>query len=149
VATYHYVTIGWGGWHAQSRRRWAWWRNAQSDVLRASGRATHLRLNGPHAVLLNRAFFQPVSMALQEHTRGLADFIVQTTAAAQECGYTLRNFHRENELRLTIDNEQMIPDCAFQLASDGRDAFNYLVEIDKSTEPVRLRRTATRFYSKA
>jgi len=39
----------------------------------------------------------------------------------------LRTFNRENELRLTIDDEQMMPDRAFQLASDGGDAFNYVV----------------------
>ena len=38
-------------------------------------------LNGPHAALPSRTFFQPVLMALQEHTRRLADSIVQTTAA--------------------------------------------------------------------
>lgn len=30
----------------------------------------------------------------------------------------------------------MMPDCAFQLANERGDAFNYLVEIDNSTEPV-------------
>jgi len=93
-------------------------------------------LNGPHAALPSRTFFQPVSMALQEHTRSLADFIVQTTASAHRTRLSMANFYRENELRLTIDDEQMMPDCAFQLASDGGDALNYLVEIDNSTEPV-------------
>jgi hypothetical protein len=37
----------------------------------------------------------------------------------------VRNFYRENELRLTIDDEQMMTDCGFPLVSDGGDAFNY------------------------
>jgi hypothetical protein len=93
-------------------------------------------LNGPHADLPSRAFFQPVSMALQEHTRSLADFIVQTTASAHQTDHSLRIFYRENELRLTMDDEHMMPDCAFQLGNDDGDVLNYLVEIDNSTEPV-------------
>lgn len=119
VATYQYATIGRGA--------------VNYYKLTPLG---YQMLNGANAVMPNRTFFQPVSMALQEHTRSLADFIVQTTASAHHTGFALRNFYRENELRLRIDNEQMMPDCAFQLAGVGGEVFNYLVEVDNSTEPI-------------
>lgn len=57
VATYHYATIGRGA--------------VNYYKLTPLGFQV---FNGPQAVLPNRAFFQPVSMALQERTRCLADF---------------------------------------------------------------------------
>lgn len=94
-------------------------------------------LHGMKAELPHRRTFGPVSMALQQHTRALADFIVRTHAAAH-CGHaTLVGFWRENELRLSRQGQMMQPDCAFRLqGSDGR-IYNYLVEIDCGSEPVR------------
>ena len=84
-----------------------------------------------------RSFFREVSLSLQEHTRALAEFIVKTHVAANRQGIELTGFYRENELRLKLGKNVLQPDCAFQLVMpDGR-SFNYLIEIDCATEPIR------------
>jgi len=72
-------------------------------------------LNGPKSALPSKRFFQPVSLALQQHTRSLADFIVHTAVSARIAGVSFTDFYRENDLHLHIGDEQLLPDCAFQL----------------------------------
>lgn len=93
-------------------------------------------LNGPAAPMPRRSFFQPVSMALQQHTQYLADFIVATTVAAPHSHLSIADFYAENTLRLSLDGEQAKPDCAFRLETQDLSSFNYLVELDNSNEPL-------------
>lgn len=93
-------------------------------------------LNGPAAPLPRRSFFNPVSMALQQHTQHLADFVVATTVAAHRSRVSLADFYAENTLRLSLDGENARPDCAFRLETQAQSSFNYLVELDNSNEPV-------------
>lgn len=98
--------------------------------------AGYRMLNGPSVPLPRRSFFHPVSMALQQHTQHLADFIVATTVAAHRSRVTLADFYAENTLRLSLDGENARPDCAFRLQTEAQSSFNYLVELDNSNEPV-------------
>jgi len=92
---------------------------------------------GPEAPIPTRSLFAPVSMAMQPHTMALMDFIVHTDLAACMAGFEFSGFHRENALKLTVDDESLYPDCAFRLVgADGR-CFNFVVEIDNGTERVR------------
>jgi hypothetical protein len=93
-------------------------------------------LNGPEAILPSRAFFQPVSLGLQQHTRALADFLVHTLVSAHAVGAELVSFHRENELKLTLGAQAIAPDSALRLRTSDGAVFNYFVEVDSSTEPV-------------
>lgn len=94
-------------------------------------------LYGEQAEPPTKRYFAPISLARQRHTRCLADFIVHTLVAAHAAGVTFTDFYRENTLRLTVGNDCLYPDCAFQLVlQDGR-TFNYLVEIDNHTEQIR------------
>ena len=98
--------------------------------------AGYRMLNGPAAPLPRRSFFNPVSMALQQHTQHLADFIVATTVAAHRAHVSLADFYAENTLQLSLDGETARPDCAFRLETQDQSSFNYLVEVDNSSEPV-------------
>lgn len=99
-------------------------------------------LYGEQAEPPTKRYFAPISLARQRHTRCLADFIVHTLVAAHTAGVTFTDFYRENTLRLTVGNDCLYPDCAFQLVlPDGR-TFNYLVEIDNHTEQIRSTKDA-------
>ncbi|MEM6692741.1 MAG: hypothetical protein AAF664_25155 [Planctomycetota bacterium] len=94
-------------------------------------------MQGSKCQLPPRSYFAAVSMSMQEHTRSLSDFIVKTHVAASEQGIRLNGFYRENGLQLTLGKRSLQPDCAFQLLDDSNQAYNYLVEIDCGSEPVR------------
>ncbi len=98
--------------------------------------AGYRMLNGPTAPMPRRSFFHPISMALQQHTQYLADFIVATTVAAHHSRVSVADFYAENTLQLSLDGEQARPDCAFRLETEAPSSFNYLVELDNSNEPV-------------
>ena len=97
-------------------------------------------LNGPKTPLPSRGFFRPVSLGLQEHTRALSDFIVHMLVSAHDAGIALLSFCRENDLRLTIGEERLLPDNAFQLGTEAGETFNFFVELDNGTEPVSSRK---------
>ena len=59
-------------------------------------------------------------MSLQQHTRSLADFIVQTHASAHHNGVHLSGFWRENALKLTLADQCQQPDCTFQIVYGRR-----------------------------
>jgi hypothetical protein len=94
-------------------------------------------LNGPDAVLPGRGFFQPVSLALQQHTQHLAEFIVQSQRAAHRAhGVELLQYYRDGQLVLEQDQQRLVPDGGMQLKCRQR-PYNFLVEIDCGSEPVR------------
>lgn len=106
-------------------------------------------LYGERAVPPTKRYFAPVSLPRQHHTRALADFIVHTIVAAHGAGVAFTDFYRENTLKLTVGQECLYPDCAFQLVlPDGR-AFNYLVELDNHSEQIRSTKDADSWQKKA
>lgn len=94
-------------------------------------------LSGNKCELPTRRYFGGVSISLQEHTRALADFIVHTHVAAHAAGRRVAGFYRENELRLALGQWRLQPDAAFQIVEPGGQSFNYVVELDCATEPIR------------
>jgi hypothetical protein len=106
-------------------------------------------LYGESAEPPTKRYFAPVALPRQHHTRCLADFIVHTIVAAHVAGVTFTDYYRENTLKLTVGQECLYPDCAFQLIlPDGR-AFNYLVELDNHTEQIRSTKDADSWQKKA
>src|SRR5204862_5518906 len=68
---------------------------------------------------------------------------------AHGAGVTFTDFYRENTLKLSVGQECLYPDSAFQLVlPDGR-TFNYLVEIDNHTEQIRSTKDADSWQKKA
>ena len=93
-------------------------------------------LHGPDAILPTSGVFQEIGVARQLHSMRLADFIVHTRLAAFHADIPLADFHRENQLRLTLGPESLYPDCSFTLTAPGRPPFLFYVELDNSTEPL-------------
>lgn len=81
--------------------------------------------------------FGPVGIARQYHTLRLADFIVHAAVCAHRAGLKFTGFYRENAFRLTVCDESLYPDCAFQLVTPSGFPFSFFVELDNSTEAVR------------
>ncbi len=105
-------------------------------------------LYGERAEAPTKRYFAPLSLARQHHTRALADFIVHTIVAAYAGGVEFTDFYRENTLKLTVGQDCLFPDAAFQLVlPDGR-TFNYMVEIDNHTEQIRSTKDADSWQKK-
>jgi hypothetical protein len=94
-------------------------------------------LYGPDAQPPTKRHFAEVGIAHQHHTHALADFIVHTAVCAHRANLRMANFSREHTLRLTVADESLFPDCAFELHTPDRLQFNFLVELDNGTERVR------------
>src|SRR5437588_11574848 len=59
-------------------------------------------LHGEDALQLTRRQFAEIGLAHQNHTRSLADFLVHTVVAAHHRTVRIRDFCRENTLRLEV-----------------------------------------------
>ncbi|MCA9076569.1 MAG: hypothetical protein KDA93_16210 [Planctomycetaceae bacterium] len=127
----------------------------QSDLVRSwsyatanDGRSPHYHklsrdgyrlLYGEDAHLPKRRYFEAISPGHHHHTQSLAEFLVHTIVTGHRQGIELRQYARENTLKLEADGYVLYPDAAFQLlSSDGR-SFNFVVEVDNGTERVRSR----------
>lgn len=99
-------------------------------------------LYGEAAQPPTKRYFSPISIARQHHTRCLADFIVHTLVAANRSGVIFTDYYRENTLRLTVGQDYLYPDCAFQLLLPTGQIRNYLVELDNHTERIRSTKDA-------
>lgn len=99
-------------------------------------------LYGESAQPPTKRYFSPISIARQHHTRCLADFVVHSLVAAFQAGIRFTDYYRENTLRLTVGQESLYPDCAFQLLLPTGQSFNYLVEVDNHTERIRSTKEA-------
>lgn len=87
--------------------------------------------------LPKRRYFEEISTGHHYHTQALSELVVHVLAKADQHGISLRQFARENSLRLEASGFTVFPDCAFRLLSpDGR-AFNFVVELDNGTERIR------------
>lgn len=98
----------------------------------------HRLLFGSHAEAPTRRAFSEIAVGRHNHTRRLADFIVHMHVAAHTSQLRLLNFQRENSLSLNVNGERLFPDGAFQLQADADSLpFNFMIELDNSTESVR------------
>ena len=93
-------------------------------------------LYGQDAQPATKRYFNEVSIANHHHTRCLADFIVHTLVAAHRAGVHMKNFRGDHALSLQVGSESLIPDCAFELHTADGQQFNFLVELDNSTERI-------------
>lgn len=94
-------------------------------------------LHGEGAEPPTRRAFEPIGLLKQEHTKALADFLVHTVVAAHRSRLRFMNFYRENTLRLQVGEESLFPDAAFQLVDQAGSGFNFIAELDRSTERIR------------
>ena len=94
-------------------------------------------LYGDDAIPPTKRHFSPVSVANHHHTFCLAEFIVHTIVAAHRHDIRMAEFYRENTLRLDVDGEILLPDCAFELHTPSGRQWNFVVEIDSGTERIR------------
>jgi hypothetical protein len=94
-------------------------------------------LYGASAKPPTKRYFNEVALAHQHHTHSLSEFVVHTLVAAHRQGVEMKHFSRENTLRLQVAQENLFPDCAFELHTRDGQQFNFLVELDNGTERVR------------
>jgi len=94
-------------------------------------------LYGHDAPLPHRSFFMPMRPSRAEHTLLLAEVVVHTMVAANDSMLSINDYRRENAVVLTLGKETLKPDGSMQLrTTDGRH-FNFFLELDNGTEPVR------------
>jgi hypothetical protein len=94
-------------------------------------------LYGLEAPLPGVKTFRSVGISRLAHTTALADFLVHTVVAAHRNGIEFTGFYRENSLRLSVGEDSLYPDCAFQLSQLGNPPFSFFVELDNATERMR------------
>lgn len=94
------------------------------------------QLAGAQTVLPDKSYFTRISPSLQDHTTNLADVIVHTLVCAQRHGISVADFRRENSVVLQLGEERQRPDASWQLIAPTGREFNFLYELDNSTEPV-------------
>ena len=123
-----------GGWVRSSplatisRRAVSWYR------LTSEG---HRLLHGHDALLPHKTFFMPMPPSRQEHSLWLAEVIVHAMIAAERSLLSINDYRRENSVVLSLGRETLKPDGSMQLqTADGRQ-FNFFIELDNGTEPVR------------
>ena len=92
---------------------------------------------GERAQPPTKRYFNEVALAHQHHTHSLSEFVVHTAVAAHRQCIAMKSFSRENTLRLQVGQENLFPDCAFELHTHDAQQFNFLVELDNGTERVR------------
>jgi hypothetical protein len=94
-------------------------------------------LRGKDAKAPTSGFLKEISIGRHEHTQHLADFVVHTLVAAKKRAVTITDFCGENTVRLDVGGESLFPDCCFRLVDSRGQPFNFVVELDCSTETVR------------
>jgi hypothetical protein len=87
--------------------------------------------------LPGRRHFEPIAENRHFHTRALGDFLVHLIVTTHRQQVAVRNFARENALRIETGDVVLYPDCAFQLVTPDGKTFNYLTELDNGTERIR------------
>jgi hypothetical protein len=105
-------------------------------------------LYGEGAAAPTKRYFAPISIARQHHSRCLADFVVHTIIGAQRANVQFTDYFRENTLRLSVGDQCLYPDCAFQLVHADGQTFNFLVEIDNHSEQIRSTKDADSWQKK-
>jgi len=118
-------------------RSWPYATTGSSPHYYKLTRTAYRLLHGDDAVLPGRRYFEEIALNHHLHTRALGDFLVHLIVSAHRHSVTVRQFSRENSLRIEVDGDTLYPDCAFQLAAPGGKTFNYVVELDNGTERIR------------
>lgn len=93
-------------------------------------------LHGHDARPSGRGIFAPIGVARQRHAQALADAIVHLIVGAKRSGVSIENFGRENTVRLSVGDESLYPDSAFEIHLDPELQFKFFVEVDNRTETV-------------
>ena len=94
-------------------------------------------LYGADSMLPHKTFFMPMPPSRQEHALWLAEVIVHTMVSAVQSFVTIADYRRENSVVLSLGAETVKPDGSMQLRTcDGRE-FNFFIELDNGTEPIR------------
>lgn len=96
-------------------------------------------LSGTDSALPHRSFFEAIPPSRFEHVRIVAETIVHVTVAAHRLRTHITSFHGDGQLVLETNVHRLVPDCHIQLQRDER-LFNFLVEIDNSTETLTTER---------
>jgi hypothetical protein len=96
-------------------------------------------LHGYDTPLPGRRLFEEMAPGHHHHSFSLGEFLATLFVAAHREGIAVHHFARENSIRFEAGEFVLLPDCAFQLQhQDGR-TFNFVVELDNSTERLRSR----------
>jgi hypothetical protein len=98
-------------------------------------------LHGPDAPPPTKAHISPVGISRQEHTRALANAIVQLHLMVHTDGASLTEFYRENAFQLELAGDFLAPDASFTLVDQSAQGFHFHVELDMGTERIRSTRT--------
>jgi len=97
-------------------------------------------LHGQDAELPHKSLFMPMAPSRQEHALWLAEVIVHTMVAARRGLLTIKDYRRENSVVLSLGTETLKPDGSMQLETPEGRFFNFFLELDNGTEPVRSTR---------
>lgn len=87
-----------------------------------------------------RRYFEPIGIALHQHTRALADVLVHLIVSAHDSGIRIEQYQRENSLRLDSGSDHIFPDASFALRTPGRQPVRFMLELDNGTERIRSTR---------
>ncbi|MCA8999133.1 MAG: replication-relaxation family protein [Planctomycetaceae bacterium] len=102
-------------------------------------REGHHLVHGYDETLPSRRQFEAIAAGHHHHTLCLREFLTKVIVAAHAEGIRIDHFASENSVCLEAGEFRMYPDCAFQLTHpDGR-TFNFVIELDNSTERLRSR----------
>ena len=91
---------------------------------------------GEDVPLPKRRYFEPIGIALHQHTRSLADVIVHLIVTTADCGIRVNHYQRENTHCVRVGNDTVYPDWSFVLAAPGRRPVRFVLELDNGTERV-------------
>lgn len=92
------------------------------------------RLLNDSVEITKRRQHQEIGHARHFHSYALAEFIVHLHVSAHQQRVQFHHFQPENSLKIETNEYSLYPDCAFRLTlPDGRH-YNYLVELDNSSE---------------
>lgn len=94
-------------------------------------------LHGADSALPHKTFFMPMPPSRQEHALWLAEVIVHTMVAAARSCLRIADYRRENSVVLTLGTDTLKPDGSMQLKTDDGREFNFFLELDNGTEPIR------------
>ncbi|QDU52964.1 replication-relaxation family protein [Gimesia panareensis] len=106
------------------------------------------RLHGVQVELPRRRYFEAIAENHHGHTRALGEFLVHLLVTAHKQGVHVKNLVRENTLKIQAGDKALFPDSGFQLVTPAGKTFQYLVELDNSTERIRSNKAVESIESK-
>ena len=94
-------------------------------------------LNGVDAAMPRRRYFEEMRTGHHHHSHCLAELVVHLIVTGHKEGIVVRDFARENSVKLEANGFVLYPDCAFQLVTKAGKGFNFVAELDNGTERIR------------